>query len=119
MGRVGSGHSRLQKICIHCQEAEESELEATVRAIVRDFPTLVTLELELVDHSCVELDRTAEILAGLKCHSSMTNVAIFLRPYKSAGVNAGQVNDFLRMLQKDLGPKLSVTALDHRYKLEE
>jgi hypothetical protein len=99
------GHSTLQKIRIHCQEAEEAELEATVRAIVRDFPALVTLELELFDHICVELGRTAEILSGLKCHSSMTNVAVFLEQ-KTSGVDAGQVDDFLQMLQKDLGPKI-------------
>jgi hypothetical protein len=100
------GHSKLQKISIFFSKATESKLEATVRAIVRDFPALVTLELELLQHHCVELDRTAEILAGLQSHSSMTNVVVSLK-HASAGLEI-EIDDFLRMLQKDLGPQISV-----------
>jgi hypothetical protein len=106
------GHSKLQSIHVYYQDVQELDLEDTVRAIVRDFPALVTLELELMDHGCVELDRTVERLVGLKRHSSMTNVSVFLEPYRAAGVNASAIDDFLRMLQKDLGPKISVTAFD-------
>jgi hypothetical protein len=114
------GHSKLQKISILNQEVEEAELEATVRALVRDFPALVTLELELFDHICVELGRTAEILSGLQRHPSLMNVALFLER-TSLGMDAGQVDDFLRMLQKDLGPQIFVTAFhpQHERVLEE
>lgn len=106
--RVG-GHSKLKNYSIDESEAEELELEATVRAIVQDFPALVTLELELTAHNLIQLDRTSEILAGLRCHSSMTDVAVFLES-ESTDVDASQVDDFLRMLQKDLRPQISVTA---------
>jgi hypothetical protein len=105
---IAGGHSKLQKIYISYHEATESQLEAAVRAIVRDFPALVTLELELMDH-VVTLERTTEILAVLRCHSSMRNVAVFLEHDASSDLDANQVNDFLRMLQKDLGPQILVT----------
>lgn len=95
---------------IYYEEVGESELEATVRAILRDFLALVTLELELVDHDQeVELDQTSEILAGLKYHSSLTNVSVCLEPYIATGVDEIEVDDFFRMLQSDLGPNISVT----------
>jgi hypothetical protein len=97
--RVG-GHSKLQALSIRDLHVTETDLEATVRAIVRDFPALVTLELELSAHDCVTLDRTAEILAGLKCHSSMRKLRIVL--------DAPSSSDSLRILQKDLGSQISV-----------
>jgi hypothetical protein len=108
------GHSKLQKIYITHQEGTESQLEATVQAIVRDFPALVTLELELTTHLEITLERTTEILAGLRKHSSMTNVAVFLE-HTSSDLDSNQVNDFLRMLQKDLGPQISVTEFQGEY----
>ncbi len=38
------------------------------------------------------------------------NVAVFLERTSSGMEDAGQVDDFFRMLQKDLGPQIAVTA---------
>jgi hypothetical protein len=102
--RMG-GHSKLQSFSICDLHVTETDLEATVRAIVRDFPALVTLKLEFREHDCITLDRTAEILSGLKCHSSMRNLRIAAH-YTN---DNNEVHDCLRMLQKNLGSQCSVT----------
>jgi hypothetical protein len=107
---MAGGHSKMQKLSIFYSEATEADLEGTVQAMVRDFPALVTLELELAFHD-VTLERTTEILAGLRSHSGMANLAVSLE-HTYSDLDANQVDDFLRMLQKDLGPNISVTAIE-------
>jgi hypothetical protein len=109
---VAGGHSKLQKLGVSYSEAEEMELEAMVRALVRDFPALITLELELINHNKVTLNRTAQVFLGLKRHSTMTNLTLCLQLSEQL---ADEVDGFFRMLQQELGPQITLTEAEQQH----
>ena len=101
---VIGGHKKLRKLAIYYSEPEVEDIEALVRACNEDFPSLVDLDLHLVNMSGCSSTQLAKALAGLESHNTLCNINCGWDSEKDKG-------HFFPECRQILGPGIQVNEI--------